>query len=125
MVTGATIYLSLLGPVGLRRVAETCHANTRALATRVADVRGVSVPFGPYFHEIVLRLPTAPGPVLKRLAESGILGGFDLSTDFPELGSALLVCATEQRTPEDIAAYAAALRDVLERPAVAAVRRGA
>lgn len=39
--------------------------------------------------------------------------GFDLSQHYPALGSALLVCATETRTAEDIARYAAALREIL------------
>ena len=46
------------------------------------------------------------------LAAAGILGGYDLSPDFPELGHALLVCATELRTTDDIAAYRHALAGV-------------
>jgi glycine dehydrogenase subunit 1 len=52
-------------------------------------------------------------PVLDRLAAGGLLGGYDLAADFPELGHAVLACATEQRTAEDIAAYADALRAAL------------
>ena len=51
--------------------------------------------------------------MLGKLADAGILGGYDLGRDFPELGPALLVCATEQRTPEDIAAYARELGVIL------------
>ena len=51
--------------------------------------------------------------MLDALAAQGIVGGFDLSADYPELGQALLVCATETRTSEDIQAYAAALGSVL------------
>lgn len=120
MVTAATIYLSLLGPVGLRRVAEACHANTRELAGTLARCPGVTVPFRPFFHEAVVQLPVPVAPVLARLAAGGILGGYDLSADFPELGHALLVCATEQRTPEEIAAYGAALAAALDAPAMAA-----
>ena len=43
-----------------------------------------------------------------------ILGGFDLSSDYPELGNAMLVCATEMRTQEDINAYVAAMQEILE-----------
>jgi len=109
MVTAATIYLSLVGPVGLRRVAEACHANTRELAATLARCPGVTVPFRPFFHEAVVRLPVPVAPVRDRLAAGGILAGYDLSADFPELGHALLVCATEQRTAEEIAAYGTAL----------------
>ncbi len=113
MVTAATIYLSLLGSEGLRRVAAQCHANTRALVSALTGIGGISSPVSPFFHEAVLTLPRPVAPVLQQLAARGILGGFDLSADFPELGHALLVCATELRTAEDIAVYRAALAGVL------------
>jgi glycine dehydrogenase subunit 1 len=55
--------------------------------------------------------------VLEALAERGILGGLDLTDRYPELGHALLICATETKTETDIAAYAAALADIMSRPA--------
>ena len=113
MVTAATIYLSLLGSEGLRRVAAQCHANTRALVGALTSIGGVSAPYTPYFHETVLTLPRPAAPILHKLAAEGILGGFDLSADYPELGHALLVCATELRTAPDIEAYRQALARVL------------
>jgi len=113
MVTAATIYLSLLGSEGLRRVAAQCHANTRALVGALTGHGSVTGPAWPYFHEAVLTLQRPVAPVLHQLAAGGILGGFDLTADFPELGHALLVCATEVRTPADIEAYRTALSGVL------------
>ncbi|MDE0489201.1 MAG: hypothetical protein OXI07_08430, partial [Gammaproteobacteria bacterium] len=52
-------------------------------------------------------------PVLAALAEQGILGGIDISSEYPELGNALLVCATEMRTEDDILRYARALREIV------------
>ncbi|MBS0484027.1 MAG: hypothetical protein JSS06_02225, partial [Proteobacteria bacterium] len=43
----------------------------------------------------------------------GILGGFDLSAYYPELGNALLVCVTETKTAADLQNYAAALKQAL------------
>jgi glycine dehydrogenase subunit 1 len=51
--------------------------------------------------------------VLDALASQGILGGFDLSETNPELGNALLVCATETKTTSDLEAYRDALRDIM------------
>ncbi len=51
--------------------------------------------------------------VLARLAEHDVLGGLDLGVDHPELGNALLVCATETKTDEDIERYRALLADVM------------
>jgi glycine dehydrogenase subunit 1 len=73
----------------------------------------------PRFHEAVLLLDRPVAPVLEALAARGIEGGFDLGAHYPELGPALLVCATEARTAEDIEAYEAAMGDVLKSVRVA------
>ena len=115
LVTAATIYLSLLGPEGLARVANECHRATRELVAALTRVKGVKLAFDkPRFHEAVLLLDRPVAPVLAELARRGIVGGFDLSADYPELGNALLVCATETRTAADIKAYADALTETLK-----------
>lgn len=114
MATAATIHMALLGPEGLRRIALQCHENTRKLRERLTAIAGVKALFdGPFFHETVLQLPRPVTQILPRLAERGILGGYDLSADYPELAPALLVCATEMRNEEDIEAYAQALQTSL------------
>lgn len=114
MVTAATLYLSLLGPHGLEQVAAACHANTRLLVTQLTQVPGVSQVFNrPLFHEAVLRLPRPAGEILDALLARGILGGLDLSGEYPELGHALLVCVTETKDEGDLQRYAAALADVV------------
>jgi glycine dehydrogenase subunit 1 len=115
LVTAATIYLSLIGPEGLARVANECHARTNELIQAVTRVKGVKLAFErPRFHEAVLLLDRPVAPVIAELARRGIVAGFDLSNDYPELGNALLVCATETRTAADIKAYADALADTLK-----------
>ena len=114
LVTAATIYLSLLGPVGLERVAAASMARTRELVRAATQLAGVRAAFtGARFHEAVLGLDRPAAAVLAGLAARGIAGGFDLAADYPELGPALLVCATETKTDADIATYAAALDAVL------------
>jgi len=114
MVTAATLYLALLGPRGLEQVAAACHANTRALVERLTPVPGVRRVFDrPVFHEAVLKLPRPTSEVLDGLLARGILGGFDLSGDYPELGHALLVCATETRDETDLQRYAVTLAEVV------------
>jgi len=120
LMTAATIHLALLGPAGLERVARACIARTGELVDALTRLPGVQAAFpGPRFHEAVLRLERPAGPVLEALAAGGIAGGFDLARDYPWLGDALLVCATETRTTSDIEAYARALGAVLGRAAAA------
>lgn len=115
MVTAATIYLSLLGAEGLARVAQASHGNTRALVQKVTAIDGVSKVFsGAYFHECVLRLPGSAGQALSLMLEAGVVAGYDLSTDYPELGEgSILVCATETKLADDLDRYTAALRAAL------------
>jgi glycine dehydrogenase subunit 1 len=110
LMTVATIHLALLGPAGLERVASACAARTRELVASLTALPGVRAAFaGPRFHEAVLQFERPVAPLLEALAAEGIVGGHDLSRDYPELGHALLVCATETRTPEDIERYARTL----------------
>ncbi len=110
MVTGATIYMSLLGAEGLAGVATACMANTARMLEVLGKVDGVKSAFtGPQFHEAVIKLDCPVAPVLEHLASQGIAGGYDLSGDYPELGNALLVCATETKSEEDIAHFGKAL----------------
>jgi glycine dehydrogenase subunit 1 len=112
MVTAATIYMSLLGFEGLVNVANSAHANTMALVNGLTAIKGVTRLYeGPYFHEAALRLDRPVAPLLEALAESDILGGFDLT---PFAGTdALLVCATETKTQADIDTYVAAFGDLM------------
>jgi len=114
MVTAAAVYLSLMGPHGLERVAAACHARTAELASALTRVPGVRAAFrSPYFHEVVLQLDRPTAPVLAALAQRGILGGVDLAPHYPELGSAILACATETKTSADIEAFASAVREAM------------
>jgi glycine dehydrogenase subunit 1 len=114
VVTASTIHMAILGPRGLENTAAACHANTRELVAQLSTVDGVSPAFSaPIFHESVLLLDKPASEVLQALAERDILGGYDLGKDYPELGNAILVCATELRTDEDIMAYRDALQVVL------------
>jgi len=114
-VTAATIYLSLLGPQGLTRTAAAAHARARELVAALTRTPGVRPAFaGPYFHEAVLQLDRPVAPVLRALAGRGILGGLDLAGYYPELGNALLVCATETKTSADIDRYRSAMSEALQ-----------
>ncbi|MHB8743010.1 MAG: aminomethyl-transferring glycine dehydrogenase subunit GcvPA [Sulfuricaulis sp.] len=116
VVTAATIYMALLGPHGLLRVAQACHANTQSLVERLTAIPGVTRVFNrPVFHEAVLRLEVPVADVLRALEAQGILGGYDLAEHYPSLGQSLLVCATETRRQDDIEQYAFHLERIVSR----------
>lgn len=115
MVTASTIYMSLLGAQGLRRVATLCHERARMLQTELASIPGVEIVFNSsFFNEIVLRVNQSPEHVLHELARYRIQGGYSLKQYYSELGNCLLVCITETKTIDDIKVFAEALRGVLE-----------
>jgi len=116
VVTASTIYMALLGPEGLERVARACHANTMALIDKLTAIEGVTRVFDrPVFHEAVLRLEVPVPETLRALEAQGILGGYDLTEHYPHLGQSLLVCATETRTREDIEQYAFHLERIVSK----------
>ncbi len=116
VVTAATQYMSLLGPQGLAKVAANSHANTVALADKLAAIPGVTRAFAsPFFHEVVLKLNDNARDVLRALRAQGILGGLDLSGWYPELGQAILVCVTETKTAADLDHYAQQMERILSK----------
>jgi glycine dehydrogenase subunit 1 len=114
LVTAATIHMTLLGAEGLERVAAASHSNTRRLTELLCEVPGVEPLFDrPIFHEQALRLPARAADVLRALAAHDMLGGFDLGAEYPELDPAVLICATEMRTEEEMQSYASKLGRII------------
>ncbi|HEY9400974.1 MAG TPA: aminomethyl-transferring glycine dehydrogenase subunit GcvPA, partial [Luteimonas sp.] len=116
LVTAATIYMSLLGPDGLRKVATASAANLRALRERLVKIPGVEPLFGgrSHFHELALKLPKPAMEVIELLAAKKIVGGVSLGEEYPQHGDALLVCTTETKRASDLDAFADALAAVLK-----------
>jgi len=116
MVVAATLYMSLLGPEGLRRVAARCHHNTNILVEKLTAIDGVNRCFEhPFFHEAVIQLDQPVADVMRAIEAQGINAGIDLSSEYPELGNALLICATECRTVDEIENYATHLERIMSR----------
>ncbi|MBN2114771.1 MAG: aminomethyl-transferring glycine dehydrogenase subunit GcvPA [Acidimicrobiia bacterium] len=111
---GAAVHLAWLGPKGLAEVGRQSIQKAHYLATRLAEIPGVSLPLAaPFAREFALSLPQEPEAVVAAMAGRGYLAGIPLSGDYPELGSALLVAVTERRTRAELDGYAAALQEVL------------
>lgn len=114
LVTAATIYMAMLGPQGLQRVASNSMVNARQLREKLTTIPGVVPLFNrAFFHEFVLTLPKSAHEVIETLARENIVAGVALGEEYPELGHALLVCATETKTEADLDRFARALRTAL------------
>ncbi len=106
----ATIYMSIMGAQGLRRVGALSTAKAHYLAARLTEIPGVRLSYGaPFFKEFAVSLPKAPERVVRRLMKSRILAGVPLKALDRAHRDCLLVAVTEQRTREELDAYAAAL----------------
>jgi len=108
----AAVYLTALGPGGLKRVAELCWHKAHYAASRIGSLSGYSVTQGEFFHEFAVRCPRPVSRINARLFEKhGIVGGYDLGADYPELRDVMLLCCTEVTTKEQIDRLVAALED--------------
>jgi glycine dehydrogenase subunit 1 len=115
MVTASTIHMAMMGGTGLAHAASTSHQTLGKLNNALTSIEGVEQVFSaPVFNESVLKLDAPVGDVLASLAANNLLGGYDLGKDYPELGNALLVCATEKRTDAEIESYREKLKHVLD-----------
>ena len=100
---GVAAYLALLGPTGLRDVAESCWRTTRYAADQLAAVPGVEVVTPrPFFHEFAIRTPLPASELNQQLLERGMVGGYELGRSYSGMDDLLLLCCTEVTTREQI-----------------------
>ena len=108
----ATAYLTAVGPAGLREVAELSAAQTRHVAGALeAATLGRRRFTAPYFAEVAISVPDAERRHAV-LTERGIVAGYPLGRDYPELAGTLLLAATELTTDADVATLVDALAEV-------------
>ena len=107
-------YLSLLGPQGLREVAELCLNKAAYAKDRFKAISYVKVmETSPTFNEFTLLLPMDAAEAAGKMIERGFAPGFPLGRYYPGMENYLLVAVTEKRTRYEIGAFAEALEDVL------------
>lgn len=111
-----SIHMTLLGEKGLRDLASLNHALAVQAAERLAQVPGVSLVNDAFFNEFTVTLPVEARPVVRTLAERGVLAGVSLGRLYPgedALANGLVIAVTETTTAEDIETLATALQEVL------------
>jgi glycine dehydrogenase subunit 1 len=109
----ACVYLSTLGKEGLRRVAELCYHKAHYAAKKINALSGYRVDLKQeFFNEFVVECPAPAAAINARLRAQKIVGGYDLSRDYPHLQNAMLVAVTEVNTREQIDEFVSALVQV-------------
>ncbi len=111
-----SIHMTLLGEKGLRGLAEINHTNAVAAAQLLSAIPGVELVTPTFFNEFTLKLPKEARPVVRALADKGVLGGVSLGRLYPTedaLGNGLVVAVTETASAEDVQALAKALTEEL------------
>lgn len=106
----ACVYLATLGKTGLRRVAEWCYHKAHYAARKINRLPGYRVHLEhEFFNEFVVECPRPVAAINAALREQGIIGGYDLSREYPHLGNAMLIAVTEMNTRAQIDALVDAL----------------
>jgi glycine dehydrogenase subunit 1 len=109
----AAVYMTSLGPRGMRRVAELCWSKAHYAAARIAELADYAVDSAPFFHELAVACPVPVETINKRLFDQhGIVGGYDLGGPYPGRSGQMLLCFTEMNTREEIDALVDALAEV-------------
>lgn len=120
LVTAATIYMSLLGAEGLKRVASKCWHNTNYLANKLCELPEVSKRFsGDHFHEVVLKFDASKSvaKIIELMNNKNIAIGLDLEKfckNSSSLENCLLVCVTETKDQQDLDNYINTLQQVMK-----------
>jgi len=115
---GAAAYLATMGQRGLRQVAELCFHKSHYAAAEIGRLNGFAInpqaPTQTFFKEFVVRLPGPVADINRRLREHhGIIGGYDLGRDYPDLNNHMLVAVTEVNTRASIDRLVSALGKVV------------
>ncbi|MEM1188035.1 MAG: aminomethyl-transferring glycine dehydrogenase subunit GcvPA [Pseudomonadota bacterium] len=114
-IAGA-VYLSLMGPQGMREIGELILQRSHYAAAQIDGIAGLRVPRKRgFFKEFVVNFDDSGKSVATvnaALRDRGIFGGIDLSGSFPDLGQSALYCVTEVHTQDDIDRLVNALTEV-------------
>jgi glycine dehydrogenase subunit 1 len=110
MALAASVYLASMGKFGMRRIAELCYHKAHYAANEIEKLAGFSVDRSlPFFHEFVVQCPQPVREINAQLLKQGIIGGYDLSEDYPHRQNQMLLCVTEMNSRAEIDTLVSAL----------------
>ncbi len=110
----AAVYLTALGPLGLRETAELCLRKAHYLADELKKA-GVALPFArPFFKEFTINAPGNATATLEKLLKGGYHAGLPLGRWYPGLKNAISVAVTEKRTRKELDGYVSAWKSAIQ-----------
>ncbi len=119
MALRATLYLSLLGPQGLRKVAERSVEQSKKLMLELQKINHLRVLNElPVFHEFTVELPMSASHFLAELNKREILGGLDVGQFYPDRARQMIFCCTELTLDEHIEKFLKAAHEIFSKTLV-------
>ncbi len=114
LALGGLVYLTWLGPQGLREVGETCLALAEHAKRRLQERAGLELLFAERatFKEFAVRVGRNARDVIRDARALGVHPGYALGRDYEGMDDVLLVALTEKRTPADVDRLAEVLAEV-------------
>lgn len=108
----ASVAMTALGKKGVREMA-VANIQKAHYAKNVFKLNGFELVYdGPSFNEFIVKVTKPVKEINQQLLTKGIIGGYDLGRDFPELEKHMLVAITELRTKEEIDAFVKEMGDL-------------
>ena len=114
LALGGLVYLTWLGPQGLRELGETCLSLAAYAKQQLRERAGLELLFADQttFNEFAVRVGRNAREVIRAAREQGVHPGYALGRDYEGMDDVLLVAVTEKRTPADIDRLADVLAEV-------------
>jgi len=110
----ASVYLSTMGKNGLQEVARQCYDKAHYAASIITASGKYSLAYEqPFFKEFPIISYVSSELIQKTLLQKGIIGGYSLSKEYPELKNGILYCVTEKRTRREIDTLAQVLEEIV------------
>jgi len=99
----AAVYLSYIGPAGLKEVATQCIQKAHYMYDRLRSISYLEPLFdAPFFKEFAFKSTKPVAEINSHLIIEGIIGGLNIGRLYPEYENAILFCVTEKRTKQEI-----------------------
>ena len=112
--TAATVYMSLMGPQGLKQTALLSAERAQQAARELTAADGCCLAFEgvPFVREFALETPMPAGELVAKALDRGLLAGIDAGRWYPEMNNCLIVAATEKRTPAEVSLLSETVREI-------------